>query len=50
MSPQLAWIGLGNMGRVGIPYLVRLGFAYTRQGYVQEFGRKGRPGQATHHL
>ncbi|CAF9931714.1 hypothetical protein IMSHALPRED_008696 [Imshaugia aleurites] len=21
MSPQLAWIGLGNMGRVGIPYL-----------------------------
>lgn len=43
MPSQLAWIGLGNMGRVGPPYLARLSFAHTRQGYVQEFGREGRP-------
>lgn len=51
MPSQLAWIGLGNMGRVNPPnLLIRLSFAHTRQGYVQEFGREGPSRQATYHL
>ena len=41
MAPQLAWIGLGNMGRVSLSQLIRLSFPHMGQGYVQELGRKG---------
>lgn len=39
--PQLAWIGLGNMGRVSESEQVTAGANGCLAGHVQEYRRKG---------
>lgn len=42
MAPQVAWIGIGNMGRVSSPILLPLSLAGLQPvGHVQEPRGKG---------
>lgn len=50
MAPQLAWLGLGNMGRVSYVGGYRLPCADSSPGHVQEPCRERQPVASSDHL